>query len=596
MNNTKLNRFVLGITSLLGGAGFSLVICFGLFPPDQKKENTVPDESASLQTLSAEGYDQNPVKNPSDLVDIVALAGSTERRFALYRLLENKNGTQVADLLQSTFSFKTSKNLFPVQRILFSELSRLDSAKALELIWETERARWGSLLEIVATQWSSIAPGEALQAFSSLTEPWKAKAIRTVLQHQGSLNEEELEEVAQSLNITDYYVLWSLEDKLAQVMDEPRTAFNLVLETDISDFQKRTMLRKIARRWIDSESTDNIGSMLSLVDEVFNDKPYSFWSAIVADVAAANPQIAWEQLLSLSEDTQARITSRVFRSWANQDSISAIKAITTPEYMESQKSEVKWLLMGWVFALSGQVLEQIDLVPEDFRSFVVNEAIRYQAQSLSPSEALDLLEQFGQRGINILEATTTFVISWSQSDPTAAVEWVIQNMDQSSSNDVWMLRFALEELALLNSTKAMEIALKQPENSGLADAVIFALARQGKIDEGLALLPQVRNTTNSYVYSSIGGSLIESGRIEDALVLGESLDETMRSEFYRRLAWPWLRFDVESLLEQLPQLENVEVRSMIATSVLQQQELYPYLSEEELEMVTALVLEESNER
>ena len=596
MNNTKLNRFVLGITSLLGGAGFSLVICFGLFPPDQKKENTVPDESASLQTLSAEGYDQNPVKNPSDLVDIVALASSTERRFALYQLLEDKSGSQVAELLRSTFSFKTSKNLFSVQRILFSELSRLDSAKALELIWEAERARWGSLLEIVATQWSSIAPGEALQAFSSLTEPWKAKAIRTVLQHQGSLNEEELEEVAQSLNITDYYVLWSLEDKLAQVMDEPRTAFNLVLETDISDFQKRTMLRKIARRWIDSESTDNIGSMLSLVDEVFNDKPYSFWSAIVADIAAANPQVAWEQLLSLSEDTQARITSRVFRSWANQDPISAIQAITTKEYMESQKSEVKWLLMGWVFALSGQVLEQIDLVPEDFRSFVVNEAIRYRAQSLSPSEALDLLEQFEQRGINTFEATATFVINWSQTNPTAAVEWVIQNMDKNSINGISMLRFALEELALLNSTKAMEIALKQPENSGLADAVIIALAQRGKIDEGLALLPQVRNTTNSYVYSSIGGSLIESGRVEDALALGASLDETMRSDFYRRLAWPWLRFDVESLLEQLPQLENVEVRSMIATSVLQQQELYPYLSEEELEIVTALVLEESNER
>lgn len=596
MNNKKLIRFVFGITSLLGGAGFSLVICFVLFPPDQIKENTVPDESASLPTLSADGYDQNPVKNPSDLVDIVALAGSTERRVALYRLLEKKSGAQVTDLLRSTLSASNSENVYPVQRLLFSELSRLDPAKALELIWETERTRWGSFLEIVATQWSSIAPREALRTFSSLTEPWKGKAIRSVFQHQGSLSKEELEAVAESLNIIDYFVRWAVEAELAHVMDEPGIAFNLVLETDISDFQKRTMLRMITRSWIDRESTDNIGFMLSLVDEVFNDEPYYFLSAIVADIAASIPKIAWEQLLSLSEDTQERLTSRVFRSWANQDPISAIQAITTKEYMESQKSEVKWLLMGWVFALSGQVLEQIDLVPEDFRSFVVNEAIRYRAQSLSPSEALDLLEQFEQRGINTFEATATFVINWSQTDPTAAVEWVIQNLDKNSINGISMLRFALEELALLNSTKAMEIALKQPENSGLADAVIIALAQRGKIDEGLALLPQVRNTTNSYVYSSIGGSLIESGRVEDALALGASLDETMRSDFYRRLAWPWLRFDVEALLEQLPQLENVEVRSMIATSVLQQQELYPHLSEEELEIVTALVLEESNER
>ena len=168
-------------------------------------------------------------------------------------------------------------------------------------------------------------------------------------------------------------------------------------------------------------------------------------------------------------------------------------------------------------------------------------------------------------------------------------------MEERSSNSVWMLRYALEELALLNSTKAMQIAQEQQENSELADAVIFALTRQGKIDEGLALLPQVRNTTNSYVYSSIGGCLIESGRVEDALALGESLDETMRPDFYRLLARPWLRFDVESLLKQLPQLENIEVRSMIAAGVLQQQELYPYLTEEELEMVSALVLEDLND-
>ena len=137
MSNTKLHRFVFGITSLLAGAGFSLLICFVLFPPDRIKENTVPDESAPLQTLSTDGFDQNPVKNPSDLSDIVALAGSAERRFALYQLLEDKSGSQVAEFLRSTFLFKTSKNLFPVQRILFAELSRLDSAKALELIWET---------------------------------------------------------------------------------------------------------------------------------------------------------------------------------------------------------------------------------------------------------------------------------------------------------------------------------------------------------------------------------------------------------------------------------------------------------------------------
>ncbi|MCY3540953.1 MAG: hypothetical protein OXH31_03480 [Gammaproteobacteria bacterium] len=593
MSTTKRNRIVLILTSVFGGAGISLLLCFVLFPIDQTSGKTKANGEFELRSQSDVKEYEEFGSGPEALDEIIELATATEVRLALYQMLENKSGSQVAELIRSTFSVELTESFYPVQRILFSELARLDSENALELIWETERVRWGTLLEIVATQWSAIEPREALRAFSSLTEPWKSNAIKTVLSHQGSLTEADLAEIVESLDITDYFDQWVFEAELVNVIDEPSNAFNLVIEANVSVFQKQIALQKITRRWIARESEDNIGSMLRLVRELFTQRSYTLWRPVVDEIFASNPKIAWDQLLSLPEDTQEVFRQVAFRALADEDPINAIRTITSKEYMESMKSEVKYLLITWVNVLSGQVLEHMELVPEDFRSYVARDAVSRLAENLPPSEVFDLLAQFRLLGINTQDATGSFVFKWSQRDPEAAVEWILENIDQDNGIDRWDLSYCLAQLALSDSAKAMEIALKQPVENAVEDDVVLALLGEGKIDEGMALLPQVRDSVNPYMYSRVSNYLIEVGRIEDALALGETLEESVRPNFYRLLAWPWLQFDAESLFEELPQMENVEIRSMIAIGVLQQEE---YFSEAELEMIRAFVLDESNPR
>ncbi|MXZ43828.1 MAG: hypothetical protein F4Z01_02455 [Gammaproteobacteria bacterium] len=593
MDSIKKKKWVLLLISLTGGIGLGLLLSFLLLPANQASERRSSNESTLHPPLTNSLSSAELTSVPRDIPEIIGLQSVVDRRLALNQLLEGKDAKQIADLLSHTFTLELAESLFSVQHFLFSELAHVDSEKALELIWETERVRWETLLEIVAIQWSAIAPREALRAFSSLREPWKGNAIKTVLHHQGSLTEAELAEIVESFNITEYFDQRFFESELGKLIDEPKNAFNLVIEADVSDLQKQTALQTITRRWIERESEDNIGSMLRVVRELFTQRSHTLWRPVVDEIVASNPKIAWDQLSSLPEEIQQAFRHVAFRALADEDPINAIRTITSEEYMESMKSEVKYLLITWVNVLSGQVLEHMELVPEDFRSSVARDSVYRVAENLPPSEVLDLLAQFRQLGINTHEATGSFAYIWSRRDPEAAVEWILENMDQDIGIDRWDLSYCLAQLALSDSAKAMEIALKQPVENAVEDDVVLALLREGKIDEGMALLPQVRDSVNPYVYSRVSNFLIEVGRIEDALALGETLEESVRPNFYRLLAWPWLQFNAESLLEELPQMDNVEIRSMIAIGVLQQEE---YFSEAELEMIRTFVLDESNPR
>ena len=78
------------------------------------------------------------------------------------------------------------------------------------------------------------------------------------------------------------------------------------------------------------------------------------------------------------------------------------------------------------------------------------------------------------------------------------------------------------------------------------------------------------------------------------LALTEQVEESEKPNFYRSMARPWVRFELESLLEYLPKLPTSEMQQIVAANVLREQEYYPYLTAEELEFVRTFVPDESD--
>ena len=100
-----------------------------LFPKNDTNVQSPSQEVTTVPSAAVETDSQESDSVPTNLVEIAQLEKVTEQRIALYQLLDNRNGAQVAELLGSTLTFDSSENLYSAQRILFAELARIDQQK-----------------------------------------------------------------------------------------------------------------------------------------------------------------------------------------------------------------------------------------------------------------------------------------------------------------------------------------------------------------------------------------------------------------------------------------------------------------------------------
>ncbi len=594
MIKTQQNRLLLVLASLVGGVGLGVLISFFVFPTNSTDTSDSPLHTIQ-ESPSANNNEQETLANvSSDLEEIIVLEMASERRGALYQLLEQRSGDQVAELLRQSLNLDYSKNLYSVQRLLFAELARIDPEKSLNLVWETAPTRWSTFLNIVAMHWGMVSPEEALRTFSLFGEPWKSQAIEAVFDNQRSFTDTTIAEVVQTLDIADHFARWNYDTQLEAVIDEPRSAYNLATKANTSEFHKRSMLLDITNRWIERAGTDDISSMLSLAYEILNESR-GLWIPVVTAIAAMNPELAWEQLSSMPTELQQQFKRYVFKVWVEHDPETAIQTITTKEYVDAEGSNFYSVLIPWIRAEADRLLENLELVPENFKTSAINLAVDHLAKSSPPSEVIELLAQLKLQGNIVDDATEELVRTWSLDDPIAAFEWALENMDQEN----WMVQrtieFALGRLSLSNPERAMELALEQPADMALEQGVVMTLLRQGKFDSALSLIPKIRSSPESpRYYDGINQFLIVGGRIDDVLALADGLEESEKRLFYSSMARPWVRFEPESLLERLPKLPTAEMRKAIAQSVLSEQQFYPYLTEAEIEFITSFVPKKTN--
>ena len=590
----KQNSLVLFLSSLTGGIGLGVLIAFFVFLVNKADLSDSPPQEDTQAPSTSHDFQKSLDSDSIDLEEILALEFPTERRLGLYTLVKDKNGEQIGEILQRTLKLEDTKNLYAVQRILFAELTRIDPENSLDFVWQTSRSRWSTFLDIVAMHWGIVSPQDALRTLSLLNEPWKSQAIEAVFRNQGSLSETTIAKIVENLDIAAHLARWKFDTQLDAVIDEPRTAYHLAIKANTSEFHKSSVLLDITSRWIERAGTEDISSMLSLAYEIVNE-PRSLWSPVVMEIAATNPALVWEQLQSMPTELQQRFKRYVFAVWVEHDPETAIQTITTKEYLDAEGSDFYSLLIPWIRAEADQILEHLELVPENFKIEAINLAVDHLARNSPPGEVIALLAQLKLQGYGTDDATDEFVRIWSLEDPIAAFEWALVNMDQENWRVQRTIEFALGRLSLSNPERAMELALEQPADMALEQGVVMTLLRQGKFDRALSLIPKIRSSPESPLYyDGINQLLIVAGRIDDVLALADGLEESEKVSFYRSMARPWVRFEPESLFERLPKLPNTEMRRVIAQCVLLEQQFFPYLTEEEIEFMKSFVPDETN--
>ena len=582
---TKRRLPVLALGGLIGGIGLGLLTAFLLFPPSDASVKSSPQEAIQFPILAGDSDNQDTDSVPSEFFDIIEFENVTEQRIALYQMLENKSEEQIAALLRQSFSLSSPKHLSSIQSLLFAALARLDPEMSIELVWEANRADWDVFFTSVFEEWAGIDPKNALQMGSGFSEPWKSKASRTILQTRSDFTDAERLELAESFGVTTILNEWTFMTQFEEVIDEPGTAFELVLNAHIPNFRKSELVTLITQRWIEREDTDDISSMLSLVHDMFSEEQYQ-WRLVVSTLAATDPKLVWEQLLTLSLETQKMLNDEVFKVWVKQDPIEAISALNESDHMSTDSWELNSLYAEWASAVWHQFPQRIDLIPVDYRTNSLTRAVRNVVTRIEPSELLKQLEEIQKKGVNTQSTLETYFRGLSRLDPATAVQWASEYLEEGN----YVISSLLQDLAVVDATKAMEIALQQPVSSGAEQSVVQALFSQGWLQQGLELLPKVRDGTSaSNLYASAGVLMIENGQISEAIALAGKLSEEARPEYFESLARRWVIKDINAFLPVLSEMPSEELRSSVAEVILRMDVYTGNLTDDEIEAIRSFV-------
>ena len=583
MKELRRHPFVLTSTGLVVGIGAGIVVSYLLFlsNSDEQLPRANDPLTASLDSVRSDNQSNSQI----DLASVFKLDTASARRIAVYRLLKGQSAQQIAKSLRDTFKLDKVKHLNSVQNLFFTVLARLDPDLALELVWETQRENWDVHLTVVFEDWAGADPRMAMQSAKQMHEPWKSKAFRTILQTRQDLSDAQHLELVESFDALASLNEMTFETQIEEVIDEPRKAFELILQAHISESRKSELIALITERWIERGNIDNIASMLGMVHEVFLWDQYQ-WRSVVSRLTATDPKLVWEQLATLSLDAQKMLNDEVFKAWVKQDAMAAIDAINESEYMSKESGELSLLYAAWASAVWHQLPEKIDLVPIDYRTGMLTSVVRDLAPRIEPSDLLKQLDQIQRKGVNTKSTLEVYLRQLSYQDPAIAMRWANEYLDEGNNVTSYILR----ELAVVDVIKAMEIALQQPVDSGAELAVISAVLDQGWLQQGLELLSKVREGTDvSILDASVGALLIENGRRSEALALAKTLPDEARGEYYLNLAQRWIYKDITEFLPVLSEIPDKRIRSRVAEVLLRWEGHIGNLTEDEIEVIRSFV-------
>lgn len=584
MKHMKRSPFAFTLVGLVIGIGAGLVVSFVLLPRGEQAPD-LPITDIPLQESLGATTNELSTNSPVSLASVLTHEQPSERRLALYRLLAGRSGTQVADVLRDSLAHDPTKNLFSVQSLIFAELTRLDPELSLALVWETERRNWDKHLNVVFEEWAGLDPRAAMLSAKDLQEPWKSKAFRTILQTRQDFSDAQQLELVASFGATSSLNELNFEAQLQEVIDEPKAAFELVLQADIPEARKSEWVSLVTERWIERENIDNVASMLRLVHEVFSPQQPQ-WRLVVSTLAANDPKLVWEQLAKLSPEAQKMLNDEVFKAWVKKDAMGAIAALNESQYMSKESSELSSLYAVWASEVWRDLPDLVDLVPVDYQSRMLTGVVRDLVLRIEPSELLEKLKQIQSAGVNTTSTLESYFTFLSDQDPAEAARWASEYLEEGN----WVMSTVLRKLAVVDAKQAMEIALQQPLNSLAEQSVIQSLFLQGWLQQGLELLPKVREGTDvTNLYVSAGELMIDYGRTSEAIALAEKLSDEAKRDYFVNLAGRWGFKDISKFLPLLNEIPNEEIRSRVAEEILRFDSFSGNLTNNEIEVVRSFV-------
>ena len=373
--------------------------------------------------------------------------------------------------------------------------------------------------------------------------------------------------------------------------DQPLDAvWEELIADEIPNVAQLADLVRVAKQWMGEVGFEVIQKINdSLTNPVVQN---AVISSIVHHAAQTDAESALNQALRLSGSVRDLALEAVALSWVGQNPIQAIRAVSAIEVGSVRREMLELLVRAWAENYPTNVLEDLELVPENLRMLGEREALLALART-DPQGTVAFLDSITDEELK-LAVTKELASSWSDFDVHAALEWA---MSEDVDIKDHVLTMIIGKLATKDPEFALQTALSQPSEGTLVglELVVIGEVAATNLELAVEMLSQVREGLTKFLsYATLGKYLVRDNEIDRVHGLGLQLPEDEREAYYNQIVHQWAASHPESLVEQIDNLPSTDNKYQAAMSLVRRNVGTNVLTKSQMEYVRGFLPEDYN--
>ncbi len=354
---------------------------------------------------------------------------------------------------------------------------------ALIQVRNLEGADTDELLKSIFNHWARVDLDASIAQSKTLEPNESRAAMRGIFLSRTEMSDADRLKIGQSLGQYEFAESWNTTAKAEEYARNPEESWYEVVDTAQSDFTQLTLLNTIAKAWF---REDGLVVIDRIIESTTNQRTLSSVLHAVFQLAVkSNPRNALERALQLENDPWGSIVVSVANAWAQTDPKRTLEVIQRLAPESKRQRLLENTMQVWASRADPLVmLEELAGMDKEMQQLGTPGALSMLATK-SPKEAANLIGRVVDVGEK-RHVASQIVWSWSQSEPTEAMHWVLNDPHTEPFRHE-LMSSTLANLADEDPGLAMSVALAQPTEESEVGLEFFVISSLASVDVGQAL-------------------------------------------------------------------------------------------------------------
>ncbi|MCY3541541.1 MAG: hypothetical protein OXH31_06500 [Gammaproteobacteria bacterium] len=545
------------------------------------------DESAA-QTTNSTPSDQGSQAGSNKANSLLGVhADIFIHNATLFEALTKANEEELLALLEESRNSALGSLRDETTFAIAGRLAVIDPQAALAKFEELSDQEQDPFLRGIFSEWCVSNLDEAITAATKLNRRERLSVLLVVLNVRDDLTEAQHSEIARKLGHSDFASYFESDSKAIEFADDPKTAWNVLINDGLDDFAQLDTLVLVAETLIEEQGFDALFHLHEPFDFPFRivGKTYIF-DVVLRELVKNDPQNTWQYIHSGSTQTSDPLEG----SDQSQD-----PSTVSPREQAYMADRVQHLLIrSWAEVYPETVLAEIAQIPHKLQPDACEHALTALVAT-DPVRTIELIHSLAPYGSRNDATLQEVIRRWSALDPSAALDWVLSapemdnvatsNPGRWPSNKLSILRTAFGALGREDPKHALRLAKLQEAGEYLEGWIIGELA-ESNIESAIEVLPLVSQSVKTRATNTIAQTLAESGEVERGMEFLHQYEDSSGEE----VSWywffdSWADYNAVDLFDRLDEFEP-KLRAE-AASALGYTDL-PGFTQEQLDYISSI--------